>query len=363
MRMAQTRCSDSWVLAAALFVAATCLWPRFGLGQWEPETALDLIEQPAVVAVASDASRIAVAGPNSVELVDFPGQVVDGFVFGAMPEGCCVRDLAFIGDIVLIARSPSWDDREGAGGTLGGLYAWAGDPDRPPVDLPVGGCTEIAVAALTDQFATACATAVQLWQSPDDTSPQTIYDGPVEALALDTSGSLLAIADRAGDDEAAAPNRLRLLELGDVPREVTSTEIHEADIVQLGFLADGSIWSLDADGVVYVTEQAGMRSRLITTNGPLSEEGTIPSRVTVSQDGQLMAGNFRGVDGNVLLDMGSGQSVVSDAGIPMRGSGHWAFDGAGAVLWSGRPPTYPTAVVRSFPLPPPPEPPKPVDTK
>lgn len=326
----------------------------------QDEVALDLAEGPAALAIAED-GRIAVAGPNSVELRDPSGALLSRFVFGAMPEGCCVRDLAFAGDTLLIARSPSWEDRQGAGGTLGGLYRWDGAPDTAPQDLPVGGCSTIAIAAEAQTVATACAGAVQRWDLSSTDEPVIIHDQPAAAIAFNEAGSLLAIADRrpeadgtedgAGDDTSAS-TPVGIYALGEETEPLAAIEPSDAPAVQLAFLADGRLLSLHADGSIVITEPGKWTSRPVAENGPLSDDVGSAGEIAISPDGRLLAGDLSGADGGVLIDLETGGIVDTPAAIPMRGPGHWAFAGEDGLLWAGRPPTFPSAILRWFDVPP-----------
>ena len=267
-----------------------------------------------------------------------------------------MRDLAFVGDTLLIARSPSWEDREGAGGTLGGLYRWDGAPGTSPEDLPVGGCSTIAVAAEAQTIATACAGAVQLWDLASTDEPVIIHDQPVAAIALNEAGTLLAIADRrpeadeteggAGDDTSAS-TPVGIYALGEGAEPLAEIEPSGAPVRQLAFLADGRLLSLHADGSIVMTEPGKWTSRLVAENGPLSE-----GEIAIGPDGRLLAGDLSGADGGVLIDLETGDIIDTPAAIPMRGAGHWAFVGEAGMLWAGRPPTYPSAILRWFDVPP-----------
>lgn len=358
--MDRTHCRSSRGLIAALGFSAVFALPAFGFGQMHNEVALDLPELPGAMAVSADDSRIAIASSTTVELRDRAGILLQSFGFGALPEACCVRDLAFVGNELFIARSPSWDDREGAGGTLGGLYRWSGDPDEPPVDLPVGGCTDLAVSDAAGMIATSCAGAVQLWPLDALDQPIVAYDRPASAIALSDAGTVLAIADRPPLDqlhgsgeavEAAEPPHLRIFELADRPMELASVELIDRSITQLAFLPDGSLLSLDADGLITVTELGKMTSRVAADNGPLSDGSDGTDRIAISPDGRLLFGDFGGLDAGVLIDLENGSGIDSQAAIPMRGAGLWAVTASGSVLWAGRPPTFPSAVLRWFDLP------------
>jgi len=341
-------------------VLAALLWPGLALGQSQNEVALALEEAPVALAIAED-GRIAVAGPNSVELRDPSGALLSHFVFGAMPEGCCVRDLAFAGDTLLIARSPSWVDREGAGGTLGGLYRWDGAPDTRPQDLPIGGCSAIAVAAEAQTVATACAGAVQLWDLASTVEPAIVHDRPAGALALDQEGTMLAIAGRwfeadeteGGEgDGVPASTAVRLYALDDGTEPLAEIEPSGAPVRQLAFLVDGRLLSLDAHGSIVITEPGKWTSRLVAENGPLSGDAGSAGEISISPAGRLLAGDLSGADGGVLIDLDTGGIIDTPAAIPMRGAGHWAFVGDAGLLWAGRPPTYPSAILRWFDVPP-----------
>lgn len=338
-------------------VLSVLLWASPALGQWQDGVALDLEDAPTALAVARD-GRIAVAGSNSIELRDQSGALLGSFVFGAMPEGCCVRDLAFAGATLLIARSPSWEDRQGAGGTLGGLYRWDGGPDTAPQDLPVGGCSTIAVAPETQAVATACAGAVQLWDLASSAEPTIIHDRPAAAIALNDAGTRLAVADplpeaaeTAGEDApAVAPVRLYAL---DEDMELLAEVVPSGlPVRQLAFLGDGRLLSLDASGAISITEPGKWTSRVVAENGPLSGEAGTAGQVALSPDGRLLAGDFGGAEGGVLIDLETGDLIEMPAALPMRGAGHWAFVGEAGLLWAGRPPTFPGAILRWFDVPP-----------
>lgn len=278
-----------------------------------------------------------------------------------MPEGCCVRDLAFAGDTLLIARSPSWEDREGAGGTLGGLYRWDSAPVTSPEDLPVGGCSAIAVAAEAQTVATACAGAVQLWDLASTDEPAVVHDRPAAAIALDEEGTMLAIAGRwseadeteggAGDDVPPF-TVVRVYALGEGTEPLAEIEPSGAPVRQLAFLPDGRLLSLHADGSIVVTEPGKWTSRPVAENGPLSGDAGSAGVISISPDGRLLAGDLSGADGGVLIDLETGGIVDTPAAIPMRGAGHWAFVGEAGLLWAGRPPTFPSAILRWFDVPP-----------
>lgn len=273
-----------------------------------------------------------------------------------------MRDLAFAGDTLLIARSPSWEDREGAGGTLGGLYRWDGAPDIAPQDLPVGGCSTIAVAAETQTVATACAGAVQLWDLAAADEPVIIHDQPAAAIALGQEGAMLAVADRrpeadeteggAGGDGTSASTPVRIYALGEGAEPLAEIEPSDTPVRQLAFLADGRLLSLHADGSFVITEPGKWTSRLMAENGPLSEGAASAGEIAISPDGRLLAGDLSGADGGVLIDLETGSIIDTPAAIPMRGAGHWAFVGEAGLLWAGRPPTFPSAILRWFDVPP-----------
>jgi hypothetical protein len=94
-----------------------------------------------------------------------------------------------------------------------------------------------------------------------------------------------------------------------------------------------------------------LTDRPIADNGPMSDGADRIDRIAVSPDGRLLAGDLSGADAGGLIDLSNGRPVQSDADIPMRGSGLWAMTDAGSLIWAGRPPTYPSAILRWFDLP------------
>jgi len=257
-----------------LGIVAAFTWSAPGYGQRSNEVELMLPEAAVALAVEFGSDRIAIASETSIEMRDSSGTLLHSFSFGPLPEACCIRGLAFAGGELFIARSPSWDDREGAGGTLGGLYRWAGRVDEPPVDLPVGGCTSVVSSTQAEIVATACAGAVQLWRLEDLGQPLTVRDGPASAIALNAAGTELAIADwplTGEGDETGALVGIHVLDIVEEPVERVTIEGADAGVRQLDFLADDLLLSLDANGVILVTELGKSTSITIADNGPISD--------------------------------------------------------------------------------------------
>jgi hypothetical protein len=307
-------------------------------GQPAVERLLDQVDEPVALAASPDASRIAVAGPTYVEVYDAEGILMQSFGYGGMPDGCCVADMAFFGNDLLVARG-------GQGAMMDdgpGLTLWPADASTP-TDLPAGNCVDLDTSG--DLAISSCDGAVQIWAPAVQQDPvAVIHDRPAEAVAIDAQREIAALADmNTGQPGATAPQTIRVFNLADLssgrPPQSIEVDVHSADIMDLAFLPSGHILSLDSNGVVLTSAPNG-------TTTEVTSEGPAPgNEIAVSPDGALIAGDFRQ---GMVIEVATGTYVAHPATMPMQGGGLWAFLADRVIAWTGQPPTYPGAVLRVF---------------
>ncbi|WP_434987156.1 WD40 repeat domain-containing protein [Vreelandella zhaodongensis] len=207
------------------------------------------------------------------------------------------------------------------------------------------GCHDVAFTPDAMALWAACGAGVQRYSLESGDITSELGDRPVEAIALHPKGEILAsVAANLGPDpeiskrivlwqlSAALPSQVGVLEMG-------------ASITDLAFTADGRYLVAQAPTEAQSTRPGQVaiwdwqRGHAVHRHALL---GSAP--IAMNPDGTILAGGFR--DGLMLERDGT----AIEHGILIRqqgGADAVAFGPTGEELvWAGKPPTFPTPVVR-----------------
>lgn len=207
------------------------------------------------------------------------------------------------------------------------------------------GCHDAAFTSDATALWAACGVGVQRYSLEDGDVTSSLGDRPVEAIALHPEGEILAsVAANVGPDPEAS-QRLVLWGLSEQGASQLNVLEVGASVTDLAFTADGRhlIAQGQGDGQSespgQVTVWDWQRAAIVHRHGLLDS-----APIAISSDGTILAGGFR--DGLMLALDGT----PLEHGILIRqqgGADALAFGPSGeALVWAGKPPTFPSPVVR-----------------
>lgn len=207
------------------------------------------------------------------------------------------------------------------------------------------GCHDVAFTPDGTALWAACGAGVQRYSLENGEITSDLGDRPVEAIALHPEGELLAsVAANVGPDPEVSQ---RIVLWGLSGQRASQMGILEAgaSVTGLAFTPDGRHLIVQGQGDVQrqtpgeVTVWDWQRAVIVHRHALLDS-----APIAISPDGMILAGGFR--DGLILALDGT----PLEHGILVRqqgGADALAFGPTGEELvWAGKPPTFPTPVVR-----------------
>ncbi|MEZ5667678.1 MAG: hypothetical protein R3F55_09650 [Alphaproteobacteria bacterium] len=318
-------------------------WLTLGLGLAGPAQADEMLFEVdlaigAPVALAADPTgvRVAVADATTVAVLDAAdGRPVASFAI----DGCCIADMVFV-DVERLAIALDGGDgpapaagmqiRDAASGAL--LYADAG----------TGGCRQLDFSAHGLMLVGACEAGGPVWSLSGDGPARTalLGDRPLQSAAIDPGGELAVFAPSALPAARGPAETVTLYQLTGKEGPLETFGL-SAPVLHLDWVGAPDFIAVTADGRLVRLGFGGAVTDLRGGLDPETAAGLEPSPW-----GRMIAGDF--VDG-ALIAAGDGAAVGTDAAVPMRGRGLWAFGAdSPALFWLGQPPTYPAPVLRRW---------------
>ena len=208
-------------------------------------------------------------------------------------------------------------------------------------------CRDVAFSHQGNQLWAACGQELQRWSGETGALDWSVEAGLIEAIALSPDGQTLATVEMNLPDGRQDSTQVRLWTVRGEGLEPLGTLDGSISITGVEFSADGhylvtqtpAIWHGDGSGSpgqvviwdwrrqtpLYEHEHSGESAVRLSPDGLLA--GQFPEGILID-----MAGNP--VDNSILIRQQGGASAV-------------AFSPDGQMLaWAGKPPTFPTAIVR-----------------
>ena len=204
------------------------------------------------------------------------------------------------------------------------------------------GCRDIAFTTDGGRLWAACGQNVQLWDVGDGTKEKTLGERPVSAIALSPNGNTLATIEANFGAPGEESTEVKLWNLGDndtpmgtlstteVLQDVTFTPDGEKLITQSSSSEESpreiTVWDWQQKQSLYTHQYFGQN----------------PAQL--SSDGAMLAGGFRSgllvnlegnpIENNILIRQQGGASAIAFS------------DDNQTLAWSGKPPTYPSPIIR-----------------
>lgn len=212
------------------------------------------------------------------------------------------------------------------------------------------GCQDVTFAPEGNQVWAACGFELQRWSVETGSLEWSMDTGLIEVMALSPDGQTLATVEMNLPDRSQDSTQVQLWDVGgDSPQPLRSLSGDSHDITMTQFTPDGrylvtqtpAIWSNDGTGgspgqVAIWDWQQGERR--------YQHESSSRSRVSISADGELLAGQF---DEALLIDLQGNPVNNSILTRQQGGASAVAFSPDGETLaWAGQPPTFPGPIVR-----------------